>query len=341
VSLAPTGGRATDGTRRSRDLVTHARLMARGDAPGDPLVAEVLAPFARASALILAPGGGLASRYSAEALMVCAVEALIARAFGLPVLVEGPSIGPIEMRRDHAALAQLLNDATRITVRDQVSADAARRIGRAIAPEVVPDPATASVDHVGAQADATADWLRAQNVPPDRAYAVISLRSGTSDARNLATVRAAVEALPEHTALIFLPHCADPVGVDDRQVVAGDEWASSHLVVWDPALGDRAAVALVAGASVAIGTRFHLSVLAAAAGVRSVALVGDEYDRLRLRGLRRSTGVRVVELDNPAAAAGAVADLVAAPDPEPVEHWDAEAFATALGAVLPPPPRLA
>ena len=341
ASLAAPSSRAADGGRRSRDLVVQARLMAKGDTPADPLVAEILAPFTQASALVLAPGGGLASRYSAEALMVCAVEALIARAFGLPVFVEAPSIGPIEVRRDHAALAQLLNDSARITVRDQTSADAARRIGRAIAPEVVPDPATAAVDHVGAQAEVAADWLRARNVPPERSYAVISLRDGTRDAQHLATVRAAAEALPEHTALIFLPHCADPGGVDDRAVVAADPWASSHLVVWDPALGDRAAVALVAGASITIGTRFHLSVLAAAAGVRAVGLVGDAYARLRIRGLRRSTGVRVVELDNPQAAAGAVADLVAGPDPEPVDHWDARAFAAAVGAALPAPPRLA
>lgn len=341
VALSGPGGRSADGTRRSRDLVTQARLMAKGDRPADPLVADLLAPFAESSALVLAPGGGLASRYSEQALMVCAVEALIARAFGLAVFVEGPSIGPIEMRRDHAALAQLLNDATRITVRDQLSADAARRIGRAVAPEVVPDPATLAVDHVGAEAEVAAAWLRERNVPADRAYAVISLRDGSKDRHHLETVRAAVEALPEHTALIFLPHCSDPGAVDDRDVVASDPWASSHLVVWDPALGDRAAVALVAGASCTIGTRFHLSVLAAAAGVRAVGLVGDEYDRLRIRGLRRSTGVRVVELDDPKAAAGAVADLVAAPDPEPIDHWDPEAFADALGAALPAPPRLA
>jgi len=341
ASLAPAGSRATEGGRRSRDLVTQARLMAKGDAPADPLVAEILAPFAQASALVLVPGGGLASRYSNEALMVCAVEVLIARAFGLPVLIEGPSIGPIEMRRDHAALAQLLNDATRITVRDQTSADAARRIGRAISPEVVPDPATTAVDHVGPSAAAARAWRYAQNIPDDRAYAVISLRAGTNDARHLETVRAAVEALPEHTALIFLPHCVDATGFDDRSVVAGDPWASSHLVVWDPSLGDHAAVALVAGATITIGTRFHLSVIAAAAGVRSVGLVGDEYDRLRIRGLRRSTGVRVVELDNPQAAAGAVVDLVSGPEPEPIEHWDDRVFADALSAVLAAPPRLA
>ena len=47
-------------------------------------------------------------------------------------------------------------------------------------------------------------------------------------------LRKAVEALPEHTAPIFLPHCADPNGIDDRRVVTGDPWAAAHLVVWDP-----------------------------------------------------------------------------------------------------------
>jgi len=51
--------------------------------------------------------------------------------------------------------------------------------------------------------------------------------------------------------------------------------------------------------------------------------------------------VRVVELDDPKAAAAAVADLVGGPDPEPIEHWDAQRFADALDAVLPAAPRLA
>jgi len=132
ASLGAPSARAGDSSRRSRDLVTQARLMAKGDAPSDPIVAEVLAPFAQADALVLAPGGGLASRYSGEALMVCVMEALIARAFGLPVLIEGPSIGPIEVRRDHAALAQLLNDSERVTVRDQSSCTAPARRSRPV-----------------------------------------------------------------------------------------------------------------------------------------------------------------------------------------------------------------
>jgi polysaccharide pyruvyl transferase WcaK-like protein len=344
VAQASLASKAAEPNRRSRDLVNQARLMARGQPPADPAVADALAPFAAASALVLAPGGGLASRYSAEALMVCAIEALIARAFGLPVLLEGPSIGPIETRRDNSAIAQLLNDAQRVTVRDRASADAARRIGRAVEPEVVPDPASAALRHLGRGPADAAAWLASVNVPPERRYVVVSLRDGSpSDLAHLETVRRALAALPEHTAWIYLPHCTADDGLhpDDLAVLRADQWAGAHLVPFDPGLGDRAAVGLIAGATMTIGTRFHLSVLAAAAGTPAVCLVGDDYDRLRVRGLRSAPGVRVVELDEPDAAEAAVQDLLAAPRPQPTPAWDAAAFAAALGAVLPAAPRLA
>jgi polysaccharide pyruvyl transferase WcaK-like protein len=343
MAQATPSRRVTDPNRRVRDLVVQARLMAMGKEPDDPAVAAVLEPFARACAYVAAPGGGLASRYAEEALLPTAAEALIARAFGLPVFLEGPSVGPIEVRRDHAALAQLLNDATRISVRDPSSADAARRIGRAVDPAVVPDPATAAVAAADGPARAAARaWLDAHNIPVDRPYAVFSLRGGTADAGHVATVRRAAEALPLHTALVYLPHCTDPGGAhDDLALWRADGWAGPHLVGVEEDLGPMGAVALVAGARLAVGTRFHLSVLAAAAGVPAVALVGDEYDRLRLRGLRRWPGLRIVERDDPEGAARAAADLLAAPAPEPVPAWDAADLTKALGAVLPPAPRLA
>lgn len=341
VAVAPTTspGRRTEPTRRSRDLVAAARRMAKGEPPDDPAVAEVLAPFASASALVLAPGGGLASRYAEEALLAYAVEALVARAFGVPVLIEGPSVGPIETRRDQAALAELLNEAARLTVRDPGSADAARRIGRAVEPLVVADPATAALATTRRDEDRARAWRHRSNIPDDRPYAVISLRGGADGPRHLAAARAAIEALPEPTARVFLPHCTDDPDDDDHAVL-DDPWLGAHLVPFDASLGRGAAVALVAGAEIAIGTRFHLSVLAAAAGVRAVGLTGDDYDRLRLRGLRAASGVRRVDVAEPEAAAAAVAELLASPAPEPTPRWDGEAFATALGEVLPPAPPL-
>jgi polysaccharide pyruvyl transferase WcaK-like protein len=339
IAYAPASPRRGEPGRRSRDLVVQARMVARGEAPEDPLAAAALEPFVDASALILAPGGGLASRYRDEALLVFAVEALIARAFDLPVLIEAPSVGPIEMRRDQAALGQLLNEAARITVRDRGSADAARRIGRAVEPEVVADIATAALPPSGTDLAVVRTWLDERNVPADRAYAVISLRGGSGDARRLATLRAAVEALPEHTALIYLPHCVGDPADDDLRLL-DDEWAGAHLVPFDAELGPGPAVALVHGALIAIGTRFHLSVLAAASGVPSVGLADDEYDRLRLRGLRDAPGMHRVDLDAPATAADAVRAALAADRPEPTARWDARHFAEALDAVLPPAPTL-
>ncbi len=342
VAIAPTTapGRRTEPSRRSRDLVAAARRMAKGELPDDPAVRDALQPFATASALVLAPGGGLASRYADEALLAYAVEVLVARAFGLPVLVEGPSIGPIETRRDQAALAELLNEAARITVRDAGSGDAARRIGRAVEPLVVADPATAALEVAPVDADRAAIWRRSRNIPDDRPYAVISLRGGADRERHLAAARAAIEAIPDPIARVYLPHCTDDPAADDLAIL-DDPWFGAHLVAFDPALGRGAAVALVADATIVIRTRFHLAVLASAAGVPALALTGDEYDRLRLRGLRSAAGVRRVDVAEPGDAASAVAELLAAPRPEPAPRWDAAAFATALGARLPPAPPLA
>lgn len=338
VALAPPRQRGAELGRRARDLVSQARLMARGQDPDDPLVLEALTPFREASALVLAPGGGLASRYSETALMVCAVEALIARAFGLPVLIEGPSIGPIDVRRDQAAIAGLVNDAQRITVRDHASLDSVRRIGRAIAAVEVPDPATAAVEHLGRGGEEAARWLADRGVDPRSPYAVVSLRPGDTDRSGPAAL-AALGALGPEVPVVLLPHVVGDEP-DDVAALAAVDWSTRTTLLVGADASPSAAVGLVAGATLAVGNRFHLHVLASAAGVRSVALVHDEYDRLRLRGLRRSSGVRLVEVTDPEAAAAAAGALLELPAPTPLPRWDGEAFAAALAAVLPAAPRL-
>jgi polysaccharide pyruvyl transferase WcaK-like protein len=338
VALAPLRQRGAELGRRSRDLVNQARLLARGREPADPAVAEALEPFRTASALVLAPGGGLATRYSDEALLVCAVEALIARAFGLPVVIEGPSIGPIEMRRDQAAISGLINDAQHLTVRDHASLDAVKRIGRGVSAWEVPDPATAAVRHLGRGADDAAAWLGARGIDPTSPYAVLSLRASDLAAGVIAA-EAALGALAPEVPVVFLPHVVDDDG-DDVSAWRDAAWAGAVPTLADHALGTSGAVGLVAGARLAVGNRFHLSVLASAAGVRAVALVHDDYDRLRLRGLRRWSGLRMVEANEPDAAGAGAASLLAADDPEPGAAWDDGAFARNLAALLPVAPRL-
>jgi polysaccharide pyruvyl transferase WcaK-like protein len=332
----PEAGRIAEPGRRSRDLVSQARRAAKGDEPTDPAVAAALAPFRTADALVIAPGGGLASQYTDTALLPTAVEAAIAKAFDVPVFVEGPSIGPLESRREQAGVAQIIEGAARVTVRDPSSADVARRIGKVVRPEVVADPATAALRPLAGEADVVRRWLESRGIPPERRYAVFSLRAGRDRPDHLAALRAAIESLPEGTGSVYLPHCRGEV--EDRSLVDADEWARSSMSVWDLD-DDHAAAALVAGSAITVGSRFHLTVLAAAAGVPSVAMVADEYDRRRLRRHKGLPGVRIVERRDAPAVAVAVRELLDADPPEPLPWWDSAPFTAALSAVLPAPPK--
>ena len=334
---APETGRIAEPGRRMRDLVAQARRMAKGEVPADPMVADALAPFATAEAFVVAPGGGLASRYYDAALLPTAVEVLIARAFDLPVFVEGPSLGPLESRREQAAVGQIIEDAARVTVRDPSSADVARRIGKVVVPLVVPDPATASLRPLADGPGIARRWLASRGVGPDRPYAVLSLRADRDRPEHVDALRAAVAALPPGAAAVYLPHCRG--AVEDRALVDGDDWAREHLPVWDLE-DDHAAAALVAGAAITVGSRFHLTVLAAAAGVPAVALVADDYDRRRLRGHHGLRGVHILERREAAGVGAAVAALLAATRPEPLPWWDGTSFTSALSAALPAPSRL-
>lgn len=334
---SPDTGPLADPLRRSRELVALARRMASGGEAPNAATAAVMAPFQETDALIVAPGGGLASRYAREALAPTLLEVLIARAFELPVFVEGPSIGPLEQRRDQAAVAQLLQGAVRVALRDPSSADAARRLGKVLSPVVVADPATAALDPIS-DGGAARRWLDSRGFS-DRPYAVVSLRGHDERPEHLAAVRRALYAMPEQAVAVYLPHCWGEI--DDRELIENDEWARENLAVWDAELSDHAAVALVAGALITVGSRFHLTVLAAAAGVPAVALVGSGYDRRRLRGHQDLPGVRIVERNEPQAVDEAVRVLLAAERPEPTEHWDPTAFTAALAAALPTAPRLA
>jgi len=321
-------------TRRPRDLLSTARRHATGEPFDDPEVEALLRPFMEADALILAPGGGLASRYSLEALQVFALEVGLARAFSLPVIIEGPSIGPLHTRRDQAYVAELLNSATGVTVRDLPSAEAARRIGRNVKVRVVPDPATAALPADAVDVALARKWLRAHNIHDNRPYIVISMRGGSDGPSQIGAIRSILEGAPPDAALIYLPHCiGDPNG-DDLSILE-DEWLGQRLTPFDLGLGQRSAVALIEGALCTVGTRLHLSILAGAAGVRAVAITSSDYDRLRLKTLIDFSGLLIVDDRQTDPLHTAIAELLERPEPTPVERWDPLRFASAVDALLP------
>lgn len=315
-------------------LVLDARRMARGRPIRDQTHADLLTTLAASQVLLIAPAGALTSAYATESLLPKVGEALAASALGLPVVVEAGSVGPLTHRLDRRAVARLVRLARRFTVRDEGSLAALAECG--VAPgsiTVVPDAATA-VQPATEEAHAV---LAAVGVDAGAPYAVLSLRDGLDDDATVRSVGVALGAVPDAWPVVLLPHCADE-RVDDRRVLDGLV-GRERIAIAEPT-DDRTAVGVVAGASLAVGTRFHQAVLAGAAGVPAVAFTASDYDRLRLSG-QRSSGLTVLSVDASAAEiADAVRERVAAGAVTPTDAWDPAVLAEVLADLLPPAPPL-
>ena len=242
---------------RTAALWRDARRVRRGRPPRSAAHQPVLDALAGADARVLAPAGALASRYGPEGLWPKVAEAIAAGALGTPVLVEAASIGPLTHPVDRVGIRLLGRSAVHLSVRDGGSSlHQLRHAGVDIdRVDVVPDAATLALSGRPEPA-ATA---------PDGPYAVLSLRDGVDSPAVLARVRSALDALPHDLPVVFVAHCDGPL-VDDHRAL--DALGSRRPVrVPDPPPGHGEAAALIGGATVAVGTRVHLAVLASAAGV--------------------------------------------------------------------------
>jgi polysaccharide pyruvyl transferase WcaK-like protein len=344
VAPTPSSGRPflADTDAWESDLLRDAKRIVSGEHPLDPANGALVEPFVHASALLVAPGGGLTSTYGREVIGPTALEVQLAAACGVPVLVEGAYVGPLTWRRERIAVLRIARTALRFTVRDVASADAVRELGAfEEPPAIVPDPATAVVPLAVRTASASARaWLDARGIPEGRPYAVFSLRAGTDGAPQVDALREITARLPEGAAAVYLPHCTGEL-VDDRMVLAGEPWAEANLTVVGPDVDDHTAVALVAGAILTAGSRFHLAVLARAAGVPAVSFVADQYDDTRLAALDGDPGTFLVPYGDSAAASQAAARALLVGRTDPIPTWDRGDLVATLASLLPPAPRLA
>jgi polysaccharide pyruvyl transferase WcaK-like protein len=315
-------------------LVLDARRMARGRPIRDPKHADLLTTLAASQVLLVVPAGALTSAYATESLLPKVGEALAARALGVPVVVEAGSVGPLTHRLDRRAIGRLARLAHWFTVRDDDSIAALAACGVAAgAVAVVPDAATA----VRPATDDARSVLADAGVDAGAPYVILSLREGLDDAVTVRSVGAALAAVPGTWPVVFVAHCANAL-VDDRRVLDGLPGRERVVVVEPP--DDRTAVAIVAGAALAVGTRFHQAVLAGAAGVPALAFAATDYDRLRLSG-QHSPGLTVLAAGAPPAAiAHAVRERSSVGTVAPTEHWDPASLAAVLHDLLPPPPPL-
>jgi polysaccharide pyruvyl transferase WcaK-like protein len=240
--------------------------------------------------VLLLSAGALASRYW-HGLWTHAAVALVGRRLGKPVVLAGVGVGPYRGFWDRLVASAMFRSASTVMTRD---GGASRRelLRFGVRRHLVAGEDLARFMVRGPEAE-TLRVLAGQGLDVDAAYAVVSMR-GTSGGDPLVPI--ASELLEELTdlglTLIYLPHVEG--AEEGNDVEEGLRLARSNplLKVLDPMPTDAVIVDIIARAAVAVGSRFHLSVIAAGAGVGALALVddrGDDYDRRRVDGLRRTT----------------------------------------------------
>lgn len=322
--------------RRIVALRRDAARVRDGHDATDPLHAPLLAALHGAAALVAPGAGWFTSKYRIEQMLPRLAEVEAARVLGVPVLFESGTVGPFEGLLDRRLARRTIAGLHRLTVRDGVrSADTARALGAEEAIEV-PDAATAFPPGPAAERDA---WLAEHGIDPARPYAVVSVRDtrdptavGDSDA-TFDTLVAALEVVAERDIqAVFLPHCIAPE-TDDRP--AGRAVAERvPLLVHDDMPPDDVAVAMVHGAALAVGNRFHLALVADAAGTPALFLAATPFDDLR-SGAFTGGNVAVVRSEpGGTAGAAAAAERLDRGHGAPGPRWDPADLGRALSPLI-------
>jgi hypothetical protein len=295
---------------RLRELEQWAAGRREGSATAAPVPAEVadfLGFLATCEALILASAGSLTSRFWIGELFPQAATAACARALGVPVLVAAVTVGPFEAAHTDVA-AGLFTGVDVLTVRDRIaSPDALVRLG--LAPDRVafePDLAFALPPAPPEEAEAA---LAAAGVDPTRPYAVVSVHRCPA----AAVARDALAALPavleqRGVQTVFLPHVTEEPEDDRVEHSALAAAACRAIPLLDPPPADDVARAIVRGAVLTVGTRYHLAVFAAAEGVPALGFATDRYGTAKLGGLA-DTHPCVHVLDRAPDAGGLAAEV--------------------------------
>ena len=289
------------------------RLLHRLRRPGHPSLSAAERRFveslASCDALIAASAGGLTSRYWRAAMWPQLWTILVAKALGMPAVVSGATIGPFSHPLDRILAVMSLRAADKVVVRDAVDSPRALRRMRVRTARiaVAPDPALALQAPSAMSVD---DALDQAGVPADAEYVAVSLGGSADTAR---AAQAVADVLAVATAgglhVLFVPMVSGSGSGDDLHLLATltDLLGTVPLHVLDPLPADHVIAGVIERACASVGTRYHLAVFAAAAGIPAIGLYDDEYGRRRFAGITTTgtgqvTAVALGSADSTAAA---------------------------------------
>ncbi|HEV3228013.1 MAG TPA: polysaccharide pyruvyl transferase family protein [Solirubrobacteraceae bacterium] len=281
--------------RRTVRLLRHARALRRGRDPMSlhPVADELLATLSSAQLLVGASAGSLASRFSLAALWPQAVTALAARTLGVPVVLSGVGIGPLEGFADRLIAGLMFHCATQISVRDpSASASELRRLG--VGAGKVRRGLDSSAALRPASASSVDGALTRAGIPPAQPYAVVSAQHGLGLADIAEPLAAACDALSERygLSLVFIPMVTGG-DLDERQSAEHIERLRRSSGAWhvlDPLPTEEVLLGIVGRAAIGVGPHYHLAFFCLRQGVPSIALCGDAYADRRLGGLSELAG---------------------------------------------------
>lgn len=285
---------------RGMRLVLKARTPAgRASLPADHRA--FLEELASCEALVAASAGGLTGRYWREVLWPHMFTILTARAMGVPSLVSGVTIGPFQRRLDALVAAAGLHAARLVVTRDRTESLRELRalglVGRRVV--AAPDPAVALPPAPAAEVERE---LAGLGLAPGTDFVAVSLQPASSVGAAVDAVAAVLE-LEEtmNLPVLFVPMVDGAGTADDGACLPAlrKRLVADRVRVPDPLPADDVLLGMVQRARIAIGTRYHLVVFAAAGGVPAIGLKADDYSARRFEGLR-SWWADIDALDLPA-----------------------------------------
>jgi len=222
---------------------------------------DLLPALARTDLLLSGGGSLLQDVTSAHGIVYYLGVVRLAQVLGKRTMFGAQGLGPLSRARSRRLVAGVANRLDAVTVRDPASADLLREIGVLRPPiEVAADPAlllgpdTFTAPHPGTYGVALRPWHGQETLP----------------ARLAAACR---EALPEAHPILFpmQPQTDTPIGEQFASLC--HQQSTARLVL--PGAGLAALTQAIGDCEMMVGMRLHALILAAAAGVPSLALSYD------------------------------------------------------------------
>lgn len=263
--------------------------LARGT-PENHWGSEAIAALAASDGLVVSGGGNLSATWP-EHVYERAALAEVAHQLGKPVAILGQTIGPDLSPSIEPVLRRMLGRANLVGVRELCSASLALGLG------VSPDRLIYQTDDA-LFLDATpleAEWAKPlkRGGQPWIAVTVDPFAAPEAAAHALSAMAAQLSRLAIYAGarLVFIPHVAS----DNSALGAGADLTMGRLLASQLLAGVEMALCdvldaeqvrwLTGQADLVVSTRYHPLVFGIAAGVPGLAVVTDEYRRVKLQGV--------------------------------------------------------